>query len=266
MSGPESNLPFSRGRLAAVLRTTKEVVSVDLVVKTIGVDRRRAAQLLSRWRAQGWLRRVGHGLYVAVPLELSGSEQVVADPWVLVPSLFGHSYIGGWTAAQHWELTEQLFNKTLVFTTRRIRAQQVTAQGVQFALRRASSANFFGLTTLWRGTTKVAISDAPRTIVDMLAKPAAGGGIDHVEDCLAAYVRSKAVDRDLLLRYAEQFDNGAVFKRLGFLAETRLHDRRIAEACRDRLTHGYAKLDPALPPQKLVTAWRLWVPSHWKRT
>jgi hypothetical protein len=28
---------------------------------------------------------------------------------VLVPTLFGQSYIGGWTAAHHWELTEQFF-------------------------------------------------------------------------------------------------------------------------------------------------------------
>ena len=82
-------------------------------------DRRRAAKLLSRWREQGWLRRVGHGLYVPVPLDLAGSEQVIADPWVLVPTLFGQCYVGGWTAAHHWELTEQLFNETVVFTTRR---------------------------------------------------------------------------------------------------------------------------------------------------
>jgi hypothetical protein len=28
----------------------------------------------------------------------------------------------GWTAAHHWELTEQLFNETLVFTARRFMA------------------------------------------------------------------------------------------------------------------------------------------------
>jgi len=31
-----------------------------------------------------------------------------------------------------------------------------------------------------------------------------------------------------------------------------------------RLTHGYAKLDPALRAKKLVTAWRPWVPEAWK--
>jgi predicted transcriptional regulator of viral defense system len=257
----KDSIPASRRRLAAVLRATKEVVSVDVVSQTLGIDRRDAAKLLSRWKEQGWLLRIGHGLYVSVPLDLTGSEQVVADPWVLVPTLFNQCYIGGWTAAHHWELTEQLFNETFVFTTRRIVKKRVTAQGATFLLQRVNAKRFFGLRTLWRGSTKVSISDEARTLVDMIAAPEVGGGIDHVTDCLSAYMSSKTADRDLLIRYAEQFDNGIIFKRLGYLADTRLHDRKLAAECRVRLTQGYARLDPALPSRKLITAWRLWVPS-----
>lgn len=94
--------------------------------------------------------------------------------------------------------------------------------------------------------------------------PGTGGGMDHVAECLGNYLRTKTADRDLLIRYAEQFRNGAVFKRLGFLADTRLHDPALADACRARLTQGYALLDPALPCPHLITAWRVWVPAHWK--
>jgi predicted transcriptional regulator of viral defense system len=260
----ENSLPASRARLAAVLRTTKEVVSVDIASKTLQIDRRSAAKLLSRWRAQGWLRRIGHGLYVPVPLDLAGSEQVVADPWVLVPALFGECYIGGWTAAHHWELTEQLFNETLVFTTRRVVEKRVTAQGVTFRLYSTNAKRLFGLKTLWRGTAKISISDPARTLVDMIVAPEVGGGIDHVADCLGTYLGSNTAERDLLIRYADQFNNGVIFKRLGFLADVRLHDTKLAEECRSRLTHGYARLDPALRTNKLVTAWRLWVPATWK--
>ena len=75
----------------------------------------------------------------------------------------------------------------------------------------------------------------------------------------------KTADRDLLIRYAEQFGNGAIFKRLGFLADTRLHDKHLADECRARLTQGYARLDPSLSSQKLITAWRLWVPERLER-
>src|SRR6202521_4414467 len=151
-------LPASRARLASVVRAAKEVISVDIATKTLGIQRRDAAKLLSRWREQGWLRRIGHGLYVSVPLDLAGSEQVIADPWVLVPTLFGQCYIGGWTAAHHWELTEQLFNETFVFTTRRFIEKRVTAQGATFLLHNIKAKRLFGLKTLWRGSVKVAIS------------------------------------------------------------------------------------------------------------
>ena len=264
MKREKNALSASRARLAAVLRATNEVVSVAAASQTLGIDRHRAAQLLSRWSMQGWLRRIGHGLYVPVPLDLAGTEQVVADPWVLVPTLFGQCYIGGWTAAHHWEFTEQLFNETVVFTTRRIVEKRATAQGAVFVLHTIPAKRLFGLKTLWRGSMKVAVSDPARTLVDILAAPECGGGIDHVAECLTNYLGSKTADRDLLIRYAEQFHNGAIFKRLGFLAATRLHDRKLADACRAQLTQGYARLDPALSSPNLITAWRLWVPTHWK--
>ena len=266
MKAVRDSLPASRARLATVLRAAKEVVSVDVASHTLRIDRRAAAKLLSRWKEQGWLRRIGHGLYVSVPLDLAGSEQVIADPWVLVPTLFGDCYIGGWTAAHHWELTEQLFNDTLIFTTRRIARRRVTAQGAVFLLHTVKAKRLFGLKTLWRGSVKVSISDAARTLVDMIAAPEVGGGIDHVADCLSAYFRSKSADRDLLIRYAEQFDNGVIFKRLGYLADAELHDDKLATECRSRLTHGYTTLDPALPSRKLITAWRLWVPAARRQT
>jgi predicted transcriptional regulator of viral defense system len=240
-------------------------VSVDIASQALSIERRAAAKLLSRWRQQGWLRRIGHGLYVPVPLDLADSEQVISDPWILVPTLFNQCYIGGWTAAHHWELTEQLFNETLVFTTRRVTEKRVIAQGTVFVVYSVKSQRLFGLKTLWRGSVKVAISDPARTIVDMLAVPKVGGGIEQVADSLRAYLETKTADRDLLIRYAGEFNNGVIFKRLGYLAETRLHDDKLAAECRSRLTQGYARLDPALPPKKLVTAWRLWLPSARKQ-
>jgi predicted transcriptional regulator of viral defense system len=263
MDPKTDTLPASRQRLATVLRAGRETVSIDTASQALSMDRSEAARLLSRWSRQGWLTRVGPGLYVPVPLDLAGNEQVMADPWVLVPALFGQSYIGGWTAAHHWELTEQLFNETVVFTTRRVVKKHVTAQGAVFLLHNIPAKRLFGLKTLWRGSAKVSVSDPARTLVDLLAMPESGGGIDHVTECLANYLRSKDADRALLIRYADQFKNGAVFKRLGFIADTKLHDPMIAEACRQRLTTGYAQLDPNLPGSTLATAWRVWVPAHW---
>lgn len=98
-----------KSRLAAVINAAGDVLHIDDVEATLTVPRNQAAKLLSRWAEQGWLRRVGPGTYVPVQLALLESEQVIQDPWVLVPALFNPAYVGGRTAAEHWDLTEQIF-------------------------------------------------------------------------------------------------------------------------------------------------------------
>lgn len=236
---------------------------IDDVEATLAVPRQTAAKLLSRWAEQGWLERVGPGAYVLVPLALRGAEQVVHDPWVLVPALFGPAYVGGLSAAEHWDLTEQIFRDIFVYTGRPVRQKTVESQGIVFSLRHVKEELMFGTKTVWRGQSRVQVSDVHRTIVDMLDDPAAGGGIQHVADCFAQYMQRKDSDPHMLIQYADRIGNGAVFKRLGFLAERHRGGDLLTDAAKLRLTQGYAKLDPALDCPRLITRWRLRVPEAW---
>lgn len=255
----------ARARLSAVLQTAKDLVTIEDAMKALATDRSTSAKLLSRWQRQGWLKRVGRGIYAPIPLDALTTEQVLKDPWVLVPALFSPGYIGGWTAAEYWDFTEQLFRGILVFTERSFRKKAQTVQGVSFILTSISEGALFGTKTLWRGQARVAISDKHRTIIDMLAGPGAGGGIRHVDQCLQNYLRDPEASADTLIRYGEILRNGAVFKRLGFLISRQPGNEPLVEACRERLTQGNAKLDPALSCKRLVTAWRLWIPETWER-
>lgn len=253
-----------RERLSAVLRKGGELVTVDDATEALNVDRVVAAKTLARWNRQGWLKRIRRGLYAQVPLTASPTDQVLEDAWTLVPELFEPAYVGGATAAQHWDLTEQLFRTVFVYTARPVRHTDQTIQGTSFSVRHIGKELFFGTRPLWRGRVKIQISDVHRTVVDILADPGVGGGIRHVADCMAAYVRRDDADIDQLIAYAVRFKNGAIFKRLGFLAEAGGAPPALAEACLKRLTKGNAKLDPALPSPRLVRRWRLWVPANWK--
>src|ERR1017187_325476 len=254
----------ARARLSAVLQTAKDLVTIEDAVKALGVERHAATKVLARWQQQGWLKRVGPGIYAPIPLDASTTEQVLKDPWVLVPALFAPGYVGGWTAAEHWDFTEQLFRSVFVFTARPFRRKEPTVQGVSFTLKRIPEDALFGIKTLWRGQARVSIADKHRTIVDLLADPATGGGIRHVVRCLQSYFRDKEADADVLIRYAEKLGNGAVFKQLGFLVSQIPGKESLAQACRQRLTEGNAKLDPAVPCRRLVKAWRLWIPKNWE--
>src|SRR5271165_5735841 len=94
-------LPKGRAQLSQVLQTAGELISVEDVTTALQIDKRQATKLLARWNAQGWINRLRRGIYAPVALASIGQRQVLDDPWVIVPTLFGRGYIGGWTAAEH---------------------------------------------------------------------------------------------------------------------------------------------------------------------
>jgi predicted transcriptional regulator of viral defense system len=152
-----------------------------------------------------------------------------------------------------------------VLTTRPIRTKKQTVQGTPFVLKHAREAAMFGTRPVWRGQAKISISSPAKTIIDMLEDPDLGGGIRHVSECLDEFLKEAASPANELITVADQLGNGAVFKRLGFLLEQRGGPQDLITACRERLTTGNAKLDPALTCPRLITRWRLWSPVNWAR-
>jgi predicted transcriptional regulator of viral defense system len=255
-----------RKRLAAILRGTKGTISVEDAANILGVDATDAAKMLSRWTKNGWMSRVRRGLYVSVPMESRTADMPLEDPWLVADRLFSPCYIGGWSAAEYFDLTEQIFNTIRVMTVQNPRNRRLDIKGTVFMLRKISESAMFGLKPVWRGQVKISVSDPTRTILDFLVDPGLGGGIRSANEMLGNYLRSENKNLGLLIEYGEQLGNGAVFKRLGFLLETFASDEAEAiENCCQRLTAGNAKLDPKLNNVRLITRWRLWVPENWKR-
>lgn len=258
-------LPQSRTTLARVLQAAGDVITIDTVTGVLDVNRIEGAKRLARWADQGWLHRVGPGTYVPVALDTLGAEQVLEDPWILVPALYEPAYIAGRTAAEHWDLTEQIFNDLVVVTGQPLRQRQQLRHGTRMLLKHLDPAKIFGTKTVWRKRTKVPVSDVHRTIIDMLDDPALGGGIQHVADCFGTYLKRPDRSDQKLIEYADRLGNGAVFKRLGFLAERAHAGDKLIAACAARITRGHAKLDPDLPSSRINSKWRLRIPATWTK-
>lgn len=176
--------------------------------------------------------------------------------------MFAPCYVGGWSAAEHWGLTEQLFRSICVMTATRPRERQLVLRKARFELHTVALTQFIGMKTVWRGGTRVQVSDPARTLIDMLTDPALGGGIRSVAEMLASLFHDQPKEVAKLASYAAKIGSGAVYKRLGFLLQRDHPDQVVLiESCRAHLTAGYAKLDPTLPADRLVTAWRVWVPA-----
>ena len=257
----------SRTQLAALLRQSTGTVSPAVAAKTLSLSRADAAKLLARWAAQGWLQRVRRGLYVPVPLESERADSAPEDAWIIADAAFAPCYISGWSAAEHWGLTEQVFRVVQVATTRRPRNRQPTLGGIKFRLRTVSQDSFFGLKTIWRGRARVKVSDPSRTIIDLLSDPSLGGGLRSCADMLQTYLASREHRNiDALLAYAKTLGIGAVFKRLGFLLQRYApEEQKAIKKCARSLTKGYTPLDPALPARTFVTAWNLSIPEGWEK-
>jgi len=257
---------IDRERIASIIRGTKGTISVAEAAKILEVSATDAAKMLARWTRKGWFARIQRGFYIPVPLESSTADISLEDPWVIAQRLFNPCYIGGWSAAEHWELTEQIFRTTVVMTTQKPRNRSPKIKGSSFMLRTISDTLLFGLKTIWRGQVKISISDPARTILDMLIDPGLGGGIRSVADMMNTYIRSENADLGLLITYAERLGNGAVFKRLGFILEKIAPaETDLIEKCSTKLTSGNAKLDLQQSADKLITRWRLWVPKGWAK-
>ena len=257
---------IDRARMAALIRSTKGTISVKEAAGILNVSSTDVAKMLSRWAKKGWMSRVRRGLYVPVPLESRTADVAVEDPWLIVERLFAPCYIGGWSAVEYLDLTEQIFSTVMVMTVQKPRDRSPKMKGTAYMLRTVSERALFGLRSVWRGQVKISVSDPTRTVLDMLSDPVLGGGIRSTRDMFTNYLRSENKNLGLLIEYSAKLGNGAVFKRLGFLLEmVAPNETKTIEQCRSRLTAGNAKLDPNLNNEKLITRWRLWVPENWKR-
>lgn len=267
MTIPSGIGKFDRERITSILRATQHTISVSEAARILGLKREHAAKLLARWASKGWLARVKRGVYIPVPLESTTADIPLEDPWIIAEKLYHPCYIGGWSAAEHWGLTEQIFRTVVIMTTTKPRNHHPNIRGTIFWLRTISEHAMFGLQSIWHEQIKIFVSDPTRTILDFLVDPKLAGGIRSVTDMLKEYLKSEHKNLKLLIDYANRLNNNAVFKRLGFLLEQYVSEEvNIISECKKHVTISKVKLDPQLDTDnKLITRWRLWIPKNWKK-
>ena len=67
------------------------------------------------------MRRIRRGLYLAVPVDAPDPAAWTADPWYLADVVWPPCYVTGWSAANFWSLTDQVFRSTVIATAARVR-------------------------------------------------------------------------------------------------------------------------------------------------
>ncbi|NOZ93262.1 MAG: hypothetical protein GXP47_00810 [Acidobacteria bacterium] len=249
----------NRRRLEELHRRFAGPFATEDAARVWRVERARAKRLLAHMAGQGWLVRLRRDLYITVPLGATAPHEWRADPWVVAATTFAPCYLGGWTACEHWGLTEQLFRDVVVITSRETTPRNQVIQETVFRIKVTSPERFFGLADVWRGEMRIPMSNPSRTIVDLLDDPRLGGGMRHIADVVQEYFEGELRADDELLEFAERLGNRTVFKRLGYLVEALgLDASNILATCREKMSSGISLLDPSAPASgKILRRWRL---------
>lgn len=227
--------------------------------KLLSLSTNEVSKILYRYKNQGHLYMLKRGIYIPVAHKGLAPDEAFTDPWIIVPTMFANSYIGGWSAANFFGLTEQLFQVTCLITKQKIHHKTVKIGKFEYNLFSDALSEDIGIDSTWRENIQVPISNVHRTVVDMLEDPACGGGIQHAIDCLKVYFAEK-YDEKIFISCIEKVKNGAFFKRLGYIVETLLDkDHVLCTIAKQRISKGCSALDPALKCDKLITRWRLYI-------
>lgn len=235
----------NRKLLDLLNRSGRNMFSVKEAARIIDLSVKDTRLYLSYLARRGWLARVKPGLYICVPLGTLNPQEYKENPWIVANRIFEPCYIGGWSAAEHWGLTDQIFKSIFVLTSRIFRAKEVNIQGTNFVLKLVRKINLRHTKSVWLENTKIQVSDPTQTIVDILNDPSAGGGIRHVAEIVESYFNSEHRNILELFSYIKENENRTVYKRLGFILEAlNINASDTIEACKKSISSGYSAFDP----------------------
>jgi predicted transcriptional regulator of viral defense system len=254
----------SREKLSKVISSSKEGITSVIVAKALNVNKQEAGRLLARWSKAGWLRRIKRGFYISVPVEFGPNQLAIENPWVVVSEIFSPGYIGGFSAIKHWDLSEQIFETIVFFTTKKVHDREPKYSGLKIRLKSISEAKLFGTKTIWINSSKITVSDPSKTIVDILDEPYIVGGMTIVRDFFQSYLDSEHKNLPLMIDYVARMKNDTIFKRLGFLMEMLAPgEKALLEEIKSKISSGYSKFDPSVENSRILKRWNLKIPKSW---
>lgn len=237
----------NRDEIRSLLARAPEIFTNEQARSILSMPADSVNQKLSRWAKAGYLRRIRKGVYLQVPNYIEEPQEWFGDEFKLALSTWPNSYFTGWTSANHWGLTEQVFRKLVLATSERVRTETQSVTASKFLVKRIRKLDLtWGIVDEWRDGSKISFANPSRTILDVMTYPELGGGIRLGSEFLKAYLEDFNIHE--LVKDAELHCSRAGIKRLGFLLELNGYSNRFEiEKLRKRISKGIISLDPSKP-------------------
>lgn len=210
--------------------------------------------MLARLVSRGALERIGGDRYLIIPLEAGLSGRYTLPGFVLGTEIVKPGTIAFWSALGHHDLTEQIPDAAYVATPKQHRPQIREVAGVRIRIIQIAPFRFFGYQPVWFGDRQVPITDLEKTLVDGLFLPRESGGMVEV---VKGFVNARSrIDWDRITDYATRMKRGAIFKRLGVIAQRFGMGHDHMDTWRERIGSGRLFFDPQGPKRgEAVRGW-----------
>ncbi len=232
-----------------------------------GLSHRQTIQGVSALVRAGWLEILKRGVYlVRSPLL---AEEV--HPFAIATALVHPSAISHWSALAHHGFTTQLPRMVQVSTpvkvvtpemrqgqAHRPRGRAVWKAGeVEVEFIHMAPERFWGHQSIWVNRwQQVAVTDAERTALDVMARSDLFGGMQSALEILEGALAHLRIER--LIEYALRYGEGAVVKRLGWALERMGVAPQQLEPLQTLPVKTHYRLDPQKPPvRRYDRRWRI---------
>lgn len=187
-------------------------------------------EILENLTAKGVLERIERGIYV-----LNNYKNIN----VLATFICAGSSISYWSALHHHGLTDRFPNTVFVKTTRRKRETEILGTHVKYVTVKENK--HLGIITEGYGDDSFPVTDVAVTLVDCFDQPRYGGDFP---DLINAFANARLTNNKLI-EYTKAYQNIALTKRFGYLAELFHADslRSFIQYAKNQVNNKYTLID-----------------------
>ena len=193
-----------------------------------GWSRQHLSKVLSALKASGSLEVLKRGIYLVKSPLFAGE----IHPFAIAATLVRPSAISHWSALAHHGFTTQIPSMIQASTPRKVvtpemrqgRSQRPRGRAVwqaadlEIEYISVAPRRFFGHQDVWVDRWhRVAVTDAERTALDLIARPDIFGGIPAAIEILEEILPALNLNR--LITYTLKYGEGATIKRMGWVLE-----------------------------------------------
>lgn len=203
-------------------------------------------ELVENLYQKGFLTRVERGVYV---------RPQFTDIHVLASFISHGGAVAYWSALHLHGLTERFPNKEFIKTTRRKRPTKLFGTPIKFVTVKSCKLQAGNIRQGY-GDRAYSLTDVEMTLVDCFDQPRYAG---DWPDLLKAFHQAK-LDAEQLIRYAQTYQNLALIKRMGFLAELLQKDglEEFITFAQKQVNQKYTLFEPGGPNEgRFNSRWKL---------